>query len=574
MMHNYGHCTRDGQPLGAPGTRDGTGKTSLSSNQTSRMSQPRAVDSLSPISPIKEDGPWQGLYKDLSSSLPRSRPWLSDKSTMACSGVATLSRDTSPNTKLPLTTTKEREPTLEDLCTLSCCLYEGVSSRAACNLADCWLLSEGMQKLALNPYNPETNTGIINAGSAENRLMLQELLERCNRPGTTQVDPSMLFYGCYFGSEALRTNTAKLINKYFKPSQDLLPTNVVALAGCAASISALVQVVCDQGEAVLLPCPFFGGFQPQMEYQARAVPYPVHCSSEDGFKLTLESLQDAIITARRDGLVVRACLLCHPHNPFGTLYTREELIMVMTFCKRENLHLIVDEIYALSTFKGEFVSSLSINVKDVPGGFDPTRLHVVYGMSKDFCMNGLRVGFCFSRSPRVLGALHKVAFFHNCSSLVDSTISRILADAAFLDDFIATNQKRLGETYGVLEEFCESEGIGFMEAQAGFFVYLDLRKWVNLVNASMTDSVDHPHHNHEHNHEDRRAERFLWNRFLEKGVYIAPGEAFHTHELGWFRLCFANSDWNEDVTKRHVVLREALGRIRGVLDAIEKEYRD
>jgi len=538
-----------------------------------------------PLSPDKEDGVWQGLYKDLSSSLPRSRPWLSDRPAIACSSTLSRlpSRDASPipHSRIPSPIIKyaaaldEKEPSLEDLCVLSSCLYEGVSSRAACNLADCWLLSEGMAKLAAKPYNPVTRQGILNAGSAENRLMLQELLQRFNQPGTATVDAPMLFYGCYFGSDAFRSQVAKLINRHFSPATNLQPTNVVALAGCAAAISALMQVVCDQGEAILLTGPFFGGFSAHLEYQARVVPYVVDLDSDDGFKLNMDSMERGLKEARESGLVVRAILLCHPHNPLGVSYTKDELVSMMQFCKRENLHLIVDEIYALSTFKGKFISSLSINPKDVPGGFDPTRLHVVYGLSKDFCVNGMRVGFCLSRSPRVLGALHKIAFFHNCSSLVDSVFTRILADTSFVDDFIAKNQQRLLQTYNFLEEFCAANDIPFLEAEAGFFVYLDLRKWVNLINSSLSDGhADHNHTEHAHDgHEDRTAERMLWNRFLDIGVYIAPGEAFHTHELGWFRLCFANSDWKEDPTQRHETLSVGLERIRKVLDDVEKEYK-
>jgi aspartate/methionine/tyrosine aminotransferase len=62
---------------------------------------------------------------------------------------------------------------------------------------------------------------------------------------------------------------------------------------------------------------------------------------------------------------------------------------------------VFDEIYALSTFahllpcadhkENPFISVMSLtNLKDL---VDPAYVHVLYGLSKDFNINGYRVGF-------------------------------------------------------------------------------------------------------------------------------------------------------------------------------------
>lgn len=57
----------------------------------------------------------------------------------------------------------------------------------------------------------------------------------------------------------------------------------------------------------------------------------------------------------------------------------------MRFCEKHKIHLISDEVYALSVFGSDdhnlapFTSALGIEVKDL---IDPTRLHVLTGMSK------------------------------------------------------------------------------------------------------------------------------------------------------------------------------------------------
>jgi hypothetical protein len=69
----------------------------------------------------------------------------------------------------------------------------------------------------------------------------------------------------------------------------------------------------------------------------------------------------------------------------GRCYTRDSLIALLRFCGRRGLHLISDEIYALSVYQREdrkhetFTSVLSIDWK---GLIDEDRVHVLYGMSK------------------------------------------------------------------------------------------------------------------------------------------------------------------------------------------------
>jgi aspartate/methionine/tyrosine aminotransferase len=61
----------------------------------------------------------------------------------------------------------------------------------------------------------------------------------------------------------------------------------------------------------------------------------------------------------------------------------------MKFCERHKLHLISDEIYALSVWESPdlpdpvpFKSVLSINAAQI---MDPGKIHVVWGLSKVRC---------------------------------------------------------------------------------------------------------------------------------------------------------------------------------------------
>lgn len=42
--------------------------------------------------------------------------------------------------------------------------------------------------------------------------------------------------------------------------------------------------------------------------------------------------------------------MCNPQNPLGRAYSRETLLAYAKFCEEKDLHLVSDEIYAMSTY--------------------------------------------------------------------------------------------------------------------------------------------------------------------------------------------------------------------------------
>ena len=66
--------------------------------------------------------------------------------------------------------------------------------------------------------------------------------------------------------------------------------------------------------------------------------------------LSVEALEEALHTAARAGHPASSLLLTNPNNPLGTLYTESELLDTMAWALKRGLHVISDEIYALSVF--------------------------------------------------------------------------------------------------------------------------------------------------------------------------------------------------------------------------------
>lgn len=68
----------------------------------------------------------------------------------------------------------------------------------------------------------------------------------------------------------------------------------------------------------------------------------------------------------------------------------------MKFCEDHDIHYISDEVYALSTIESPmsaeltpFISALSIDPSQA--GCSPSRVHVIWSISKDFGSSGIRL---------------------------------------------------------------------------------------------------------------------------------------------------------------------------------------
>jgi aspartate/methionine/tyrosine aminotransferase len=87
-------------------------------------------------------------------------------------------------------------------------------------------------------------------------------------------------------------------------------------------------------------------------------------------------------------------------------------MVVARFCGSNNIHLISDEIFAMSVYENPrashatpFTSVISLDLNDV---IAPNLVHVAYGVGKDFCASGLRIGVLFSRNDGIIAAVSSI----------------------------------------------------------------------------------------------------------------------------------------------------------------------
>ncbi|KAF3092465.1 hypothetical protein TWF706_009033 [Orbilia oligospora] len=170
-----------------------------------------------------------------------------------------------------------------------------------------------------------------------------------------------------------------------------------------------------------------------------------------------------------------------------------------------------------------FHSVLSINMEDI---VDPTRVHVLYGMSKDFSSNGLRLGLMVSRNQQLVEAMSSITIFSWPSAPADLAWCIMLEDTIFLEYYISEHRKRLGEGYEFLAGILDNLGIDYTRgSNAGFFVWADL-----------SFALEQPEDGSEPGlAEDMRLDQKL----IQNGVHLAAGLGYQAEKPGWFRITFS-----------------------------------
>lgn len=158
------------------------------------------------------------------------------------------------------------------------------------------------------------------------------------------------------------------------------PARVVVSPGGKYSCHLAIQAVCDPGDEVLVPAPYWVSY-PEMVRLAGAEPKVLPTRPEDGFRLDPEALREAV-TEKTKLLVLNS-----PSNPTGTVLPPDTIRRIVEICLEHNILVLSDEIYEYLLYDGaEHLSPASLSD-------EAARLVItVAGFSKTFSMTGWRLG--------------------------------------------------------------------------------------------------------------------------------------------------------------------------------------
>ena len=156
-------------------------------------------------------------------------------------------------------------------------------------------------------------------------------------------------------------------------------TDVVVTTGASEAIAAALLALVEQGDEVLMFAPWFDLYAAAISLAGAS---PVSVPLTPGtFRPDVAALR-AAVTPR-----TRLLLLNSPHNPTGSVYTREELTAIADLVIEKDLWVISDEAYEHLVFTG----SVHIPFCTIPGMAE--RTVTIGSAGKSLSLTGWKVGW-------------------------------------------------------------------------------------------------------------------------------------------------------------------------------------
>ncbi|KAG0722915.1 1-aminocyclopropane-1-carboxylate synthase-like protein 1 [Chionoecetes opilio] len=212
-----------------------------------------------------------------------------------------------------------------------------ISQRAQGTLAFPTFSSQLADQLFDNLYDRDSNPkGVVQLSNSINQLMEEEVLARVNQGHTLTLTPQHQYYSP--GLLELRMAVANFLTRHHKPSQAISPDNLILMNGVTACCDALSHALCDPGDVVLTPTPVYARVYSNFRDRSGATVVPLPCPETDNFALQEGAMESLIKKHMEGGQRVRVCVLLHPHNPLGRIYSTQELQNILKLCAQSDPH--------------------------------------------------------------------------------------------------------------------------------------------------------------------------------------------------------------------------------------------
>lgn len=311
---------------------------------------------------------------------------------------------------------------------------------------------------------------------------------------------------------------------------DYKPSQIIVSTGAKQSLANAFLAILNPGDEVIVSIPYWVSY-PELIKLADGVPVFINTGKDHDYKFTIESLNKSL-TAR-----TKAIILNSPNNPTGTIYTKDELLVIAKFAEENNLVIISDEIYEKLIYENEKHISIGSLTKYA---YENTIL--INGLSKSSAMTGWRVGYA-AGCEEVIKLMTSIQshMTSNTNSIAQyASVEALSGSKDELEKMTLEFSKRRGY---MIERLKSIKNISFIEPKGAFYVMVDVSSFYNKYykERKIVDSLS-----------------FSQVLLEEKNTAVIPGIGFGADE--YIRLSYAISIEN---------IEKGLNRIEEFLNEIK-----
>jgi aspartate aminotransferase len=277
----------------------------------------------------------------------------------------------------------------------------------------------------------------------------------------------------YSGSQGMNPLISSFIKYYKKWNFEFESDEIMVTNGGSEAIMFALMAICDVGDEVIIPEPFYTNYNGFAEVAgAKVVPFIT--KAEDGFHLPSKEVITSKITDR-----TRAILVSNPGNPTGVVYTYDEIRMLGDIAKEYNLYLIADEVYREFVYDNlKYTSALSLN--DILD-----RIIVIDSISKRYSACGARIGMVASKNKELINQILKLCQSRLCVPTIEQLAAANLINTpeSYFKEVKAEYENRRNILYDALKDI---PGVVCEKPTGAFYIVVklpvesaeDFAKWI------------------------------------------------------------------------------------------------
>jgi cystathionine beta-lyase len=176
---------------------------------------------------------------------------------------------------------------------------------------------------------------------------------------------------------------------------DVSKKAIIPVPSVLNGLSVMIDLFTNKGDSIIIQTPVYHVFKPVIEHNQRYVIENPLKNHNHQYEMDFESLEQLF----KNGY--KTFVLCHPHNPVGRVWTKDELKKLVNLAKKYQVLIISDEIHSDIIMPGHSFHSMIEFSNDYKG------IIVISAPTKVFNIAGLKIAQIIVEDPTINAKIKK-----------------------------------------------------------------------------------------------------------------------------------------------------------------------
>lgn len=284
----------------------------------------------------------------------------------------------------------------------------------------------------------------------------QEILERLAEVTREDFHQYSITWGAQNFREALAEKQSRLMGRRIDPDAEIVVT-----CGSTEAMMAAMMTVANPGDKVIVFSPFYENYGADTILSgAEPIYVPLYPPE---FRFRTEELEAAFLQHPK------ALILCNPSNPYGKVFTLEELKIIADLAEKYDTFVITDEVYEHIVYE----PNRHIYFASLPGMWK--RTISCSSLSKTYSITGWRLGHIIA-PPHIIDVAKKVHDFLTVGAAAPLQEAAVTG-LRFGEDYYRQLQDKYTKKRDLFLRGLDDLGIAHTVPQGAYYILLDISEF-------------------------------------------------------------------------------------------------